>query len=52
VGADGDTVTLVQVAWRSKVTGVICDCPVWETSPHATSEPVYVIRDEEDTATA
>ena len=34
---------LVQVGWRSKVTGVICDCPVYERSPHANSEPVYVV---------
>lgn len=52
VGAGGDKATLVQVGWRSKGTGEICDCPVYETSPHAASEPVYVIRYEENTAPA
>jgi hypothetical protein len=25
-------------------TGVMCDCPVYETSPHAKSVPVYRAR--------
>ena len=32
---------LVQVGWISRTTGVICDCPVYETSPHANYDPVY-----------
>jgi hypothetical protein len=34
---------LVQVGWRSKITGEVCDCPVYEMSPHANSEPVFVL---------
>lgn len=30
-----------QVGWMNPVTGVMCDCPVYETSPHANSVPVY-----------
>lgn len=36
---------LRQVGWRSKVTGDICDCPVYERSPHANSEPVFVVEE-------
>lgn len=36
---------LVQVGWRSRTTGEICDCPLGETSPHANSVPVYVMDD-------
>lgn len=32
---------LVQVGWMNPKTGVMCDCPVYETSPHANSVPVY-----------
>jgi hypothetical protein len=35
----------VQIGWRHQDTGVMCDCPVYETSPHADSEPVMVPRD-------
>lgn len=35
---------LIQVGWRSKVTGEMCDCPVYERSPHGNSEPVMVPR--------
>ena len=31
----------VQVGWMNPTTGVMCDCPVYETSPHANSVPVY-----------
>jgi hypothetical protein len=31
-----------QVGWRSRLTGEICDCPVYERSPHADSDPIYV----------
>lgn len=34
---------LRQVGWRSRVTGHICECPVYEASPHADSEPVFVV---------
>lgn len=34
--------TLIQVGWRSRLTGEICECPVYERSPHANSDPVYV----------
>lgn len=37
---------LVQVGWRSKATGVICDCPVYERSPHANSDPVFVVEED------
>ena len=32
----------VQIGWRSRLTGEICDCPIYERSPHANSDPVYV----------
>ncbi len=35
--------SLVQVGWRSRRTGVVCNCPVYERSPHANSDPVYVL---------
>lgn len=35
----------VQVGWRSRITGEMCDCPVYESSPHANSEPVMVPRE-------
>ena len=31
----------VQIGWMNPTTGVMCDCPVYETSPHANSVPVY-----------
>jgi hypothetical protein len=31
------------VGWRSRATGEICDCPPWESSPHANSDPVYLL---------
>lgn len=31
----------VQIGWRHQDTGVMCVCPVYETSPHANSVPVY-----------
>jgi hypothetical protein len=31
----------VQIGWMNPETGVMCDCPVYETSPHANSVPVY-----------
>lgn len=34
--------SLVQVGWRSRRTGVICDCPTYERSPHADSDPVFM----------
>jgi hypothetical protein len=40
----------VQIGWRNVDTGIMCDCPVYETSPHATSEPVMVDRDVLDRA--
>lgn len=30
-----------QVGWMNPQSGVICDCPVYERSPHANSVPVY-----------
>lgn len=36
---------MVQVGWRSKRTGEMCSCPVYERSPHANSEPVMVSLD-------
>ena len=35
----------VQVGWRSRTSGVMCDCPVYERSPHADSDPVMVPRE-------
>lgn len=35
----------VQVGWRSRTTGEMCDCPVHERSPHANSDPVMVPRE-------
>jgi hypothetical protein len=32
----------VQVGWRSRKTGELCECPVYESSPHANSDPVMV----------
>lgn len=32
---------LVQVGWMNPTTGVMCDCPVYELSPHANSVPVW-----------
>lgn len=31
---------LVQIGWQND-DGVMCDCPVYEVSPHANSKPVY-----------
>lgn len=31
----------VQIGWMNPTTGVMCDCPVYERSPHANSVPVY-----------
>lgn len=31
----------VQIGWMNPTTGVMCDCPVYELSPHANSVPVY-----------
>ena len=41
-GADHQPSPIVQIGWRSRLTGEICDCPVYELSPHANSDPVYV----------
>lgn len=38
----------VQVGWRSRTTGEMCDCPVYEASPHANSDPVLVPREVAD----
>ena len=35
------TPRLIQVGWINRETGVMCDCPVYETSPHADYDPVY-----------
>lgn len=37
--------TLVQVGWWSPTSG-ICDCPVYERSPHAASLPVFIDKEE------
>jgi hypothetical protein len=36
---------LIQIGWRDRDTGEMCDCPVYEGSPHRNSEPVLVTRD-------
>jgi hypothetical protein len=38
----------IQVGWRSRRTGQICECPVYERSPHANSDPVYVHTDADE----
>ena len=35
------TPRLIQVGWINRETGVMCDCPVYETSRHADYDPVY-----------
>lgn len=39
--ADSGTSVLVQVGWMNPKTGVMCDCPSYERSPHAKSVPVW-----------
>lgn len=40
----------VQIGWRNVDTGIMCDCPVYERSPHANSEPVMIDSDVYDRA--
>jgi hypothetical protein len=38
---------LVQVGWRHRTTGRVCsDCSLGDLSPHANSDPVYVVREQ------
>lgn len=39
-GAGKPKTRLVQIGWQND-DGVMCDCPVYEVSPHANSKPVY-----------